>query len=61
MYDTANFFAILPAAVRYNAKLTPRAVLLYAALTSLAQSDGEAYASNDYLMRVLDISERTVV
>ena len=60
MYDQANFFAILPAPVRYNAKLTPRSVLLYAALTSLAQANGEAYASNEYLMGILGISERTV-
>ena len=60
MYNTANYFAILPSAVRYNAKLTSRSILLYAVLTSLAASDGEAYASNDYLMRTLGTSERTV-
>lgn len=60
MYNTANFFAILPSAVRYNAKLTSRSILLYAVLTSLAASDGEAYASNEYLMSALDTSERTV-
>ncbi len=60
MYDNANYFAILPAPVRYNPKLTARAVLLYAALTSLSRSDGEAYASNEYLMSVLDKSERTI-
>ena len=60
MFDTANFFAILPSAVRYNPKLTSRSILLYAALTSLAVSDGEAYASNEYLMSILGTSERTV-
>ena len=60
MYDKANFFAILPAPVRYNARLTSRSILLYAALTSLAVSDGEAYASNEYLMGILGTSERTV-
>lgn len=60
MYDKANFFAILPSAVRYNPRLTSRSKLLYAVLTSLAQADGEAYASNEYLMSVIDTSERTV-
>lgn len=60
MYDKANFFAILPSAVRYDPKLTSRSVLLYAALTSLAQADGEAYASNEYLTSVIGASERTV-
>lgn len=61
MYDNANYFAILPATVRYDERLTPRSVLLYALLTSLARADGEAYASNDYLMSVLETSERTVI
>lgn len=61
MYNTANFFAILPSAVRYNPNLTPRSILLYAVLTSLAASDGEAYASNAYLMSALGTSERTVM
>lgn len=58
--DKANFFAILPSTVRYNAKLTSRSILLYATLTSLAQANGEAFASNEYLMNVLDTSERTI-
>lgn len=61
MIDTPNFFAILPSAVRYNPKLTARAVLLYALLTSLACADGAAYASNKYLADVLDVSERTAI
>ena len=59
--DNPNFFAILPATVRYDPRLTPRSVLLYALLTSLACAGGEAYASNEYLMRVLEVSERTVM
>lgn len=60
MYTQANYFAILPAAVRYNPKLSARSVLLYAALTSLAVADGTAYASNAYLANTLDVSEPTV-
>ena len=61
MYDVANFFAILPAAVRYDEKLSPRSVLLYAALTSLAQANGMvAYPSNKYLMEILDTSEASI-
>lgn len=60
MKDTSNFFAILPAPVRYNPRLSPRSVLMYALLTSLAQADGEAFASNEYLSDVLKTSEPTV-
>lgn len=61
MFDTPNFFAILPSAVRYNPKLTARSVILYALLTSLAVADGAAYASNKYIADTLDVSERTAI
>lgn len=61
MYDSANYFAILPSAVRYNPKLTPRSIILYALLTSLACADGAAYASNKYLSDTLCVSERTAI
>ncbi len=60
MFDTPNFFAILPSAVRYNPKLTARSVILYALLTSLAVADGAAYASNKYIADTLDVPEPTV-
>lgn len=61
MIEMPNFFAILPSAVRYSPKLTARAVLLYALLTSLACANGEAYASNKYIADTLDVSERTAI
>lgn len=60
MYTQANYFAVLPAAVRYNPKLTARAVLLYAVLSSLAVADYTAYASNAYIAGALGVSEPTV-
>lgn len=61
MYDKANYFAVLPAAVRYDANITARTVLLYATLTSLARGNSEAYAGNRYLADVLGTSERTAM
>ncbi len=60
MIDTSNYFAILPATVRYDKSLSARTVLLYAMLTSLATASGEAYASNKYIGDVLGISDPTV-
>lgn len=60
MYDSSNYFAVLPATVRYDKELTPRSVLLYAMLTSLAVANGEAYASNKYIATALKVSEPTV-
>ncbi len=60
MIETPNFFAILPSAVRYNPKLTARAVLMYGLIRSLCVGCGEAYASNKYLAETLSVSERTI-
>ena len=59
MYSQANYFAVLPAAVRYNPKLTARSKLLYAALTSLAVGEGVAYPSNTYIAETFGVDERT--
>lgn len=60
MYDTANYFAILPAAVRYDGKLSHRSKLMYAALTSLAKGGYEAFAGNKFLSEASDTSEASV-
>lgn len=59
MYIQADYFAILPAAVRYDPRLTARAKLLYAALTSLAVGKGVAFPSNAYIAGTFGIDERT--
>ncbi len=60
MYDKANYFAVLPAAVRYNEQLTARAKLLYASLTSITASSGTlAFPSNKYIAELFDVDERT--
>ena len=54
------FWAVLPAAVRYDEELPPNAKLLYAEISSLTDRRGHCYASNEYFMRVFSLSERTV-
>lgn len=56
----ANFFAILPAPVRYCPAVSPKAKLLYAALYSLARATGKAFAGNKYLGELLDVSEASI-
>lgn len=59
MYTQANYYAVLPAAVRYDAKLTARAKLLYATLTSLSIASGAAFPSNKYIAELYGVDERT--
>ena len=54
------FWAVLPAAVRYDEELPPNAKLLYAEISSLTDRRGYCYASNEYFMKVFALSERTV-
>lgn len=61
--DTAkpSYWAVLPAAVRYDPKLPASAKLLYAEISSLTDSRGYCWASNAYFERLYDLSERTIV
>lgn len=55
-----SYWAVLPAAVRYDAKLTAGAKLLYAEISSLTDQRGYCYASNAYFQALYGISEPTV-
>ena len=54
------FWAVLPAAVRYDEELPPNAKLLYAEISALTDRRGYCYASNEYFMRLYNLSERTI-
>jgi len=54
------YWAVLPAAVRYDAKITAGAKLLYAEISSLTDQRGYCYASNAYFQALYGISEPTV-
>ena len=55
-----GYWAILPATVRYDRKLPAAAKLLYAEISSLAETTGFCFAGNDYFMQLYSISERTL-
>ena len=54
------FWAVLPAAVRYDEELPPNAKLLYAEISSLTDRRGYCYASNAYFQGLYLLSERTI-
>ena len=55
-----GYWAVIPAAVRYDRQLPPNAKLLYAEISSLTDQRGYCYASNAYFQQLYELSERTV-
>ena len=59
--EKPSYWAVLPAAVRYDPTITAGARLLYAEISSLTDGRGFCWASNAYFERLYDLSERTII
>ena len=55
-----NYYAIIPANVRYDSRLKPNEKLLYAEITSLANKHGYCYANNQYFANLYEVTKNTV-
>lgn len=55
-----SYWAVLPAAVRYDPKLPASAKLLYAEISALTEARGYCYASNEYFLALYGMAERTL-
>lgn len=58
--DQPNYFAIIPANVRYDEELKPNAKLLYGELTALCNRDGFCWAGNDYFAGLYKVDNKTI-
>ena len=56
-----SYWAVLPAAVRYDPAIPASAKLLYAEISALTDGRGFCWASNAYFERLYDLSERTII
>tara|TARA_R110000803_G_scaffold64303_3_gene125261 strand:+ start:5708 stop:6316 length:609 start_codon:yes stop_codon:yes gene_type:complete len=55
-----NYYAIIPAEIRYSKKLTPNAKLLYAEITALCNMNGKCTASSEYFCRLYEVSRVSI-
>lgn len=56
----SNYYAILPAYVRYNKELKPSEKLMYGEITALSNKEGFCYASNRYFADLYGVSKSTI-
>lgn len=60
MKDKPNFYAIVPASVRYDNRLTNGSKLLYGEITALSSKEGYCWATNSYFANLYEVSNSTI-
>jgi DNA-binding MarR family transcriptional regulator len=55
-----NYYAILPAEVRYSENLSPNSKLLFAEISALTNKSGKCYAQNSYFAELYNVEKETV-
>lgn len=58
--ERPNFFAIIPANIRYDKTISASEKLFYAEISALAQKDGRCWASRRYFADLYGVDERTI-
>lgn len=60
MEEIPNYYAVLPAEVRYDKKLKDKSKLLYAEIVALSNKNGYCYASNGYFAELYGVTTTTI-
>lgn len=60
MEDRPNYYAIIPANVRYDRNLKDKAKLLYGEITALSNKEGKCWAGNSYFASLYGVTNETI-
>ena len=60
MEQHPNFWAVIPASVRYDQTLRPNGKILYAEISALANREGFCFADNAYFSEQFQMTERAI-
>ena len=60
MAESPNFYAIIPANVRYDKELCANAKLLYGEITSLCNKEGYCWATNSHFAELYNVSNKSI-
>ena len=60
MEEKPNYYAIIPANVRYDSNLKDKAKLLYGEITALSNKNGICFASNSYFAKLYNVTNTTI-
>lgn len=60
MENKPNYYAIIPANVRYDKDLSPNAKLLYGEITALSNASGFCWATNAYFADLYNVTKRSI-
>ena len=56
----SNYYAVIPASVRYDKDLTDKAKLLYGEITCLCNKEGYCFATNNYFSNLYNCTPRAI-
>ena len=58
--EKPNYFAIMPASVRYDKNLKPMEKLIYSEITVLTNFKGYCYATNSYFAKLYGVHKNSI-